>query len=814
MSFENVEWKLIAKDEATRTLKQVNDAQSELEQTTRASNATTQRSSALFSQYKVAMFAAGAAIVAAGGFAFKEAASFELLEKRFKVLLGSTEKAKERLEELNQFALATPFQTDEVAKASTILQTFGGDALATGEGLRFVGDMAAFAQQPIDQIAIHAGRAIDALQSGRPFGESAQRMQELGLISGESRAKLESFQGQTMTAAEAMAILQGSVTNVSGTMEEMNNTVTGQLSNVEQQFRTKMREIGQHIFEAFDVKDTLRNFADVINKIDVTPLVSIIKRLVETFKDMGKDVSDMVGRLRGVIDEEVAGKIKNVLSSIAKFVGTTFVGTWKAAIAAVEVIVTSFAKVMDLWGDEIASVFDFFTRVIGTALKIVTELFKGISALIRGDFSGAWVSFANVIARVWNSIVSFTETAVNLMIRGLRALLDPLNLIGKAAEKLGVDIAVNLDFIKFDFVNLESTIGEVSGSISSDTGDMSDSVISAAAKASLGMDGMAKSSGGAAKSANKMSEEMQKLGEKYNDAVNNAEESMAKLALAHAEKTDDIKGKITELLGKLDDLKTKYADTMNSLDKSEATGVVDQEKKIADLRARIEEEKKKISEQKDGNQDNSRLVSLESQLKQEESVYQNYISTRQGLDDQLTEARRRANLTDFERFIEDINTRRTEAETSHQRDLEMISTQIAEQEAAFAREKEVFDAKRAEYLKTQEQFQIFRDSYVDNLTNMKQNTEVTVNQMNQKLQEIVSIVGQIEKAKAQAGIGGVSALQFSQENGGSVAQASGGNTNVYNFGDILLSDASESSVQSFIEKIKRELELAQVGAST
>ena len=52
----------------------------------------------------------GTALAGAGAFALREASKFENLEKRFKVLLGTTEQAKARLEELNQFALSTPFR--------------------------------------------------------------------------------------------------------------------------------------------------------------------------------------------------------------------------------------------------------------------------------------------------------------------------------------------------------------------------------------------------------------------------------------------------------------------------------------------------------------------------------------------------------------------------------------------------------------------------------------------------------------------------------------------------------------------------------
>ena len=130
------------------------------------------------------------------------AASIENLEVQFRVLLGSTTAAKERMEELQKFAASTPFTIPDIAAASKQLQTYGGDLLATGEGLRIVGDAAAVSGVPLQQVAMHAGRLFSALKSGKTAGEALTELQQMGLISAEARARLEELSA-TQTAGAA-----------------------------------------------------------------------------------------------------------------------------------------------------------------------------------------------------------------------------------------------------------------------------------------------------------------------------------------------------------------------------------------------------------------------------------------------------------------------------------------------------------------------------------------------------------------------------------------------------------------------------------
>ena len=94
----------------------------------------------------------------------QQAADMEDMKLGFEVLLGSVEAAEARMQSLADFAASTPFQLPEIVTASRQLQVFTKGALATGDGLRLVGDAAAGAGRNFSEVAMWVGRLYDGLQ--------------------------------------------------------------------------------------------------------------------------------------------------------------------------------------------------------------------------------------------------------------------------------------------------------------------------------------------------------------------------------------------------------------------------------------------------------------------------------------------------------------------------------------------------------------------------------------------------------------------------------------------------------------------------
>jgi hypothetical protein len=154
-------------------------------------------------------------------------AEFEGYEARFASLMGSTDAAKAKIQELSTFASTTPFELPDVIKASQSLQVFGGAALNTKENLAVVGNAAAATGQNIGDVSFWFARAYSAIQNGQPFGEAAQNLQQMGVMSGDAVVKLNALKESGASNQQMLAALAGSLNAPVDAMTKMGTTWTG-----------------------------------------------------------------------------------------------------------------------------------------------------------------------------------------------------------------------------------------------------------------------------------------------------------------------------------------------------------------------------------------------------------------------------------------------------------------------------------------------------------------------------------------------------------------------------------------------------------
>lgn len=219
----------------------------------------------------IALFSVNAAVTFfqnIGKAAIAASAEFEVFETQFSTLLGSASQAKKRIEELAAFGQSTPFELPEIVEANRLLQTFGGTILATGENLRRIGDSAAAVNAPFKEVSFWTGRLYSAIQSGRPFGEAAARLSELGILSGDVRTKLEDMQKAGADGTEIWAAYSEMIdSRFAGAMDRLSKTFQGVMSNLADFQGMLLREGGESLFEG--MREDAIEFYDIINQPEV-----------------------------------------------------------------------------------------------------------------------------------------------------------------------------------------------------------------------------------------------------------------------------------------------------------------------------------------------------------------------------------------------------------------------------------------------------------------------------------------------------------------------------------------------------------------
>jgi len=259
-------------------------------------------------------------------------AEFERYHMQFKVLLGGAEQAKQRLEELARFGRETPFELGEVVRASKILQSFGGTALATGESLRMVGDAASMAGVSIDELSVWVGRFYGSLKEGKPAGEALQRFRELAIITPEFTKQLNELVRTNGSASEAWRLFVVEMDRAKGLMDEQSKTWDGLWSNMIDQVNEFARVVGKPFFDA--AKEGLKEVLDWFNSSQggqaaQEELKKIAKEAGAVLKEIGpkffKSASEgLVKFLKWVASEDSKKAIEN-LAETAKVIGAIYI---------------------------------------------------------------------------------------------------------------------------------------------------------------------------------------------------------------------------------------------------------------------------------------------------------------------------------------------------------------------------------------------------------------------------------------------------------------------------------------------------------
>ena len=266
-------------------------------------------------------------------------AQMQQLQVQFGVLLGSTKDAKDRMQELVKFADTTPFELPEVAKASKILETLTKGALSTGEGLRLVGDVASATGQPIDELATWFGRLYDSLQPGRPVGEAMQRLQELGAVSGDTRAEIERLQKEGKKGPEVWDVAKKSFEQYSGMMDAQSKTFEGLASTMDDSLGGVLREFGDQILP--DASGATGDLTGMFNDLKpaaaalgwvVGSTVKVFREAFLLFKALGQQVLPMLAADFAMNIADMLSKLIGFAEKVNGLFGTLLPESWTKGI--------------------------------------------------------------------------------------------------------------------------------------------------------------------------------------------------------------------------------------------------------------------------------------------------------------------------------------------------------------------------------------------------------------------------------------------------------------------------------------------------
>ena len=264
-------------------------------------------------------------IVSMGVSAIKASAQMKQYEIAFGTMLGSAEKGKTMLADLQKFAAETPFDVQGVTKAAQQLLAFGFNAKEIIPMLRTIGDTAAGTTGDIQGLALVMGQIKT---SGTLKTEDVNQLTVRGVgaweilaqAAGKSVNEIREMTGKGMIdSATAIEVLtQAMNDSFGGMMAKTAEEITGLWSNATETAATAQATIGTYLADSLDVKGLLKMAADEIKK--VTDALAEAQKQGKSFRE--------------ALQEAVPAPLIAVIGGLSAVIGTMLVASTVAATTA------------------------------------------------------------------------------------------------------------------------------------------------------------------------------------------------------------------------------------------------------------------------------------------------------------------------------------------------------------------------------------------------------------------------------------------------------------------------------------------------
>jgi len=285
--------------------------------------------------------AAKGAAIAFGvlGLAIRKAFQFEAYRTQFATLLGSMTAAKARFKELVEISEKTPFTPRQIVEASKMLEAFGFQGKENTKTLLQMGDAAA-SMDPSKLIEMV--RAMGRLKAGASagiVGEPSLRLLELGIISAETKNKMEEVAKATKSSAAVMAVAAKDLDRFKGGMERLSQTGSGLFSTFLGKVDIGLATFGDSLLELS--KETLRDANKAIEDFTKS----------DKFKDWADKTAAALKVVKDIVEALFSGDKSKRLGALSD-IKSIFVGAMRAAV---EVLMTGAAAMASIIGEALFS---------------------------------------------------------------------------------------------------------------------------------------------------------------------------------------------------------------------------------------------------------------------------------------------------------------------------------------------------------------------------------------------------------------------------------------------------------------------------
>jgi hypothetical protein len=186
-------------------------------------------------------------------------------ETKLTTATGTVELAHERLKELREISKTTTFALPGLVEASASLEGFGDGALASGEGFRMIGDIAAATNSDLGDLSGAVGALYGAVQNNQSIEDSVEKLQEMGVVSGQAAEELVNLQQSGASGSMVWSRFRAQMGSYTGGMQEVAQTTEGQMEVLKNSWEDAKREIAEASVPALN--EAIQAALDVLTRL-------------------------------------------------------------------------------------------------------------------------------------------------------------------------------------------------------------------------------------------------------------------------------------------------------------------------------------------------------------------------------------------------------------------------------------------------------------------------------------------------------------------------------------------------------------------
>lgn len=391
-----------------------------------------------------------ASLGALGVKAVQAAGNFQQVQAAMTNMLGSAERAKNLLGQLQDFAAKTPFEFNDVAAASQKFLAFGFTAEQIIPTLKAVGDAAAgvgLGKEGIDRITLALGQmaAKSKVQSDEMLqlteaGIPAWQMLADKIGTSVPRAMDMVSKGAVDAQTGLQALVGGMEEKFGGMMDQQAQTITGTWSNMMDGLSQSAIAVGQQISDALNLPDLFSSLGDSLQQF-----ANLVKN-----QGIGEALSQMIPPEVEVAAAGLATTLTvatipalqsfalNAKLAAAPLAGSFLTGlnTLKNALATIPPGMAAATTSFTLMKTGAVSAGTGLLSFAGSLKGAVTSLPQVVSGI--GRLVLAFGPLGLVVAAVGAAIAAFVASGHNLtdFLNVVPGTMDAVNMAGTALKQL------------------------------------------------------------------------------------------------------------------------------------------------------------------------------------------------------------------------------------------------------------------------------------------------------------------------------------------------------------------------------------------